>query len=425
MKSKFLRDIATLVSGTAAAQVASILFIPWITRLYGPEAFGGFGYFSSMLGFLTPLAGLCFPLAVVLPKRIGEARLLIDMSLKIALCASFFIFLFMLIIENINYNLIPFSMTYVFIPLGLFLTIVVLVYTQWSIRLGHYKLVAAISVLSSVLGGVLKVALGYFYPNSISLILVANLILFFNALVLVRRLGVPFRSEEFFSVRVRHWMVAKKYRRFPLFRTPHSVLATISQIAPIFLLTSFYDAKYAGYFVLTRSVLSAPVSLIGKAVYDAAYPRISQRYNKNQDNFGFILKLSIGLGGISVIPLICIFFAGDSMFSLIFGAEWERAGEYAAWMALWFAFNFSNKAVAAAVSVYGMDNFLFRNGILNMLLSLLGFFVGFVYCSSDLVSVALFSLFGIICQCLLIVKVLRVVKRSDLFRFSGAGLYES
>lgn len=64
LRSKFLQNIATLVSGTAIAQVAGLLFVPWITRLYGPEAFGGLGYFSSLLGFLTPLAALCYPLGL-------------------------------------------------------------------------------------------------------------------------------------------------------------------------------------------------------------------------------------------------------------------------------------------------------------------------------------------------------------------------
>lgn len=111
--------------------------------------------------------------------------------------------------------------------------------------------------------------------------------------------------------------------------------------------------------MLTRTVLSAPVTLIGKAVYDASYPKIAQHYNEGQENFDFILKLTTCLAAISIVPLVIVFLAGGYIFSFLFGTEWERAGDYAAWMALWFAFNFSNKAIAAAVSVYSMDGFCF------------------------------------------------------------------
>lgn len=422
LRSKFLRNIATLVSGTAIAQVAGLLFVPWITRLYGPEAFGGLGYFSSLLSFLTPLAALCYPLALVLPKRLIEARLLFDLSLKIAVGASLLIVAVFFIIDSVDRELIPFSGSYVLVPLGVFVSILVMAYTQWAIRCGRYRLIATMAILAALSGGVIKIVLGFFYPSAVSLIVVTIAVLILNLIVLSKNLGILFRPTEIFSIRVRHLAIAKKYLRFPVYRMPHSLMAIASQIAPIFLLTSFYGAKYAGYFALTRTVLSAPVTLVGKAVYDASYPKISQRYNENLANFGFILKLTGGLAVISLIPLFIVFLAGDAIFSFIFGSEWERSGIYAAWMALWFAFNFSNKAVAAAVSVYKIDDFLFRNGVFNMLLSLLGFFVGALYYSSDVVSVALFSLFGIFCQCLLITRVLQEVRKTESTKLFNSGL---
>lgn len=413
LKSQFFHNIVTLVSGTAIAQVAGLLFIPWITRLYGPDAFGGLGYYSSLLGFLTPLAALCYPLALVLPKRSKEAQLLFDLSIKIAALASLVIVAIFFIVDSINSELIPFSWSYALVPIGVFLSILVMVYTQWAIRCGRYRLIATVTIFAALSGGVMKVMVGFFYPSAISLIVVTILVLIINLAVLSKSLGVFVKFGEVLSIRVRHWAIAKRYLRFPVYRTPHSLMAIVSQIAPIFLLTSFYGAKYAGYFALTRTVLSAPVALVGKAVYDVAYPKVSQRYNDNLKNFSFIVKLTGGLAMISLVPLVIMFLVGDSIFSFVFGAEWEKSGIYAGWMALWFSFNFSNKAVVAAVSVYDMDGFLFRNGVLNMVLSLLGFFIGACYYSSDVVSVALFSLFGIICQCLLITKVLQEVRKVE------------
>jgi hypothetical protein len=38
-KSKFVRNVAVVASGTAGAQAITMAFSPIITRLYGPEAF--------------------------------------------------------------------------------------------------------------------------------------------------------------------------------------------------------------------------------------------------------------------------------------------------------------------------------------------------------------------------------------------------
>lgn len=44
---RFLRNVFTVASGTAGVQILSAVFVPIITRLYGPEAFGLFGTFFA------------------------------------------------------------------------------------------------------------------------------------------------------------------------------------------------------------------------------------------------------------------------------------------------------------------------------------------------------------------------------------------
>ncbi|WP_411359021.1 lipopolysaccharide biosynthesis protein [Pseudidiomarina salilacus] len=413
MDRKFFTSIATLVSGTAFAQLASLLFVPWITRLYGPDAFGGLGYFSALLSFLTPLAALSYPLALVLPKRDSEARGLLELSFLLAFVATFLLVCVFYALAYLTPSLFPFSYAAVLVPLAVALSVAIAAYTQWAIRDGHFRLVATVTLLTALLGGAGKVALGYVMPNTMALILVTCAVLLINLWVLVKNVAAEPRLSRLTLHRKKYVALAQKYLRFPFFRMPHALLALVSQMAPIFLLTSFFGAKYAGFFVLTRTVLAAPVSLIGKAVYDVSYPKIAKRHNAKQANFYFITKLTLVLVGLSIVPLVIIFAAGELLFAWAFGSEWGTAGVYAAWMSLWFTFNFSNKAIAAAVSVYSLDAFLFINGLLNAVLSLGGFLIGAFAFASDVAAVALFSLFSIVCQVLLIAKVLRVVKHAD------------
>src|SRR5690606_12204417 len=82
--SRLLRNILTVVSGTAGAQALTLAFMPVIARIYGPEAYGVLGTFLSVTLMLIPVAALTYPIAIVLPRRDGDARGLVRLSLMLA-----------------------------------------------------------------------------------------------------------------------------------------------------------------------------------------------------------------------------------------------------------------------------------------------------------------------------------------------------
>ena len=77
LKNSFLKNIVLVVSGTALAQLISILFTPILTRLYSPESFGVLGSFNAILSFILPLAALNYPASIVLAKDNFEKAVLL------------------------------------------------------------------------------------------------------------------------------------------------------------------------------------------------------------------------------------------------------------------------------------------------------------------------------------------------------------
>ncbi len=84
-KSRFVRNVAVVASGTAGAQAIVIAFSPIIIRLYGPEAFGILGAFMAIVAVITPIAALSYPIAIVLPRKDSDARGIARLSAYIAL----------------------------------------------------------------------------------------------------------------------------------------------------------------------------------------------------------------------------------------------------------------------------------------------------------------------------------------------------
>ena len=97
LRSRLLRNIATVVSGTAGAQALTLAFMPVITRIYGPDNYGVLGVFMGLAMMLIPVAALCYPTSVVLPRRDSDALGLVKLSLLMAGLTSCLLAAFLLI----------------------------------------------------------------------------------------------------------------------------------------------------------------------------------------------------------------------------------------------------------------------------------------------------------------------------------------
>src|SRR5699024_11588126 len=73
-KKPFVRHVAIVATGTAAAQAVTMLLSPLITRLYGPQAYGLMGLFAAIVGIIAPIAALTYSFAIVFPNRNSDAR---------------------------------------------------------------------------------------------------------------------------------------------------------------------------------------------------------------------------------------------------------------------------------------------------------------------------------------------------------------
>lgn len=114
---------------------------------------------------------------------------------------------------------------------------------------------------------------------------------------------------------------------------------------------------------------------------------------------------------ISLIPFGCVFLFGPMLFSLVFGAEWFVAGEYARWLALFFLFNFVNKPSVASVPVLGIQRGLLIYEIFSTGGKVLALFAGFYWFGSDIWAVALFSLSGVVTYIAMMLWILTYAKR--------------
>jgi O-antigen/teichoic acid export membrane protein len=73
LKSKFSRNVLTLVTGTSIANVIPIIIMPVLTRFWSPSDFGVFAIYMALVGILGTLSAGRLDIALILPKKKKDA----------------------------------------------------------------------------------------------------------------------------------------------------------------------------------------------------------------------------------------------------------------------------------------------------------------------------------------------------------------
>lgn len=417
-KISFIRNVIIMATGTAAAQAITMIFSPFITRLYGPEAFGLLGVFTTIVGVIAPIAALTYPIAIVLPKSETEAKGIARLSLYITLFVTIIISLVLLFFNQQIVKVFQIEEISAFLYL---IPVVVLfsglseIIEQWFIRTKKFIITSKVTFLQSLILNGTKVGFGLVYPLASVLILltVSGYALKALLMILWKDNNKYKVSDKSIKKSIPMKEVAKKYLEFPKYRAPEVFINTASQGLPILLLTSFFGPASAGFYSITKTVLSMPSTLIGKSVGDVFYPRINEAANNSEKITPLIIKATISLALVGILPYGILFFMGPWIFSLVFGSEWITAGEYAKWISLWSFFGFINIPSVRSLPVISAQQFQLKFTILMLTIRISVLAIGFYIFENDVIAIALFGTFGAILNFLLILITIFKSKRFD------------
>jgi O-antigen/teichoic acid export membrane protein len=108
------------------------------------------------------------------------------------------------------------------------------------------------------------------------------------------------------------------------------------------------------------------------------------------------------LAAIGLLPLIAIFFFGEQLFAFVFGNVWLDAGKYSLWLSIWLYFSFINKPYVTLIPIMKLEKVFLLNSFLNSVLTVFGLWLGFYLYNDPIYSIALFCIFTIIPQLLII-----------------------
>ena len=94
--SVFLKNVITLISGTAISQIIVILISPVLTRLYTPNEFGLFGAFMAIVSIISTFINGRYDLAIIEARESEIAINLMRLSVFITFFTTLICFVFLI-----------------------------------------------------------------------------------------------------------------------------------------------------------------------------------------------------------------------------------------------------------------------------------------------------------------------------------------
>ncbi|MCL6274275.1 oligosaccharide flippase family protein [Muricauda sp. 2012CJ35-5] len=349
VKSEFSKNVSTQILGTGIAQALPFLATPILTRIYSEEDFALYTSFFAIASIFAVAVGGKYHLAIVLPKNNDDAKKVFVLSVYLSIVHAILTAAILPLVSNFFPENLEDVLKYVPIYILFFGTWSA--YINMSIRYKRFKNNALAKVVQAL--GYILTAIGIGISKSLEFGLVIAKI----SGTIISWIFLKSKTDSKFN-----WFAvkdlkgtAKSYIDYPKFGIWPSLLNTITLQALVLILTKYYSQEDLGFYGLTFMALSAPLTLIGASFKDVFYQKTASMITEGRIKALqlFFRKSAAALFILGIPICLILYFFGESLFGFVFGAKWERSGEFASIL----AFSFTVKLVVSPLSsIFNVTN---------------------------------------------------------------------
>jgi len=352
----YWRSVASVLTGSAVAQVIPILGSVIIARQFAPSVFGEFSAWLGIVLLLAVLLPCRFEMALAIEGD-GEPRRLAVISILVTACLVGCVTAVLLAIGLMlfPYLLAKFSFILIIVWLPAALAIAVAnIWQSWAAAEGRYRQLSMMRITQAIAVTLIQIAMGFFQPSAgnlaVAYLLGVVLAVFVSAYLLPLGrfpIGQTINSVASFWLRQRH---------FPIFSLPAGLINTAAAQLPVVIVASRFGADTAGLLAMTIKVLGAPSGLLGKSVLDVfkrhAASGFRERGECRKEYRRTLYVLALG----ALVFCLVMLFASEPFFALAFGNAWRNSGLIAVWLLPLFALRFIASPLSYMVYIAGKQH---------------------------------------------------------------------
>lgn len=349
-----------------------------MSRIFSSADYGILGLYMSISGLIGVIAYIHYPQGIMLAKCDDEARQLMWLSIVFSLLVALVSFIVILLVYVYASKLFAETLRFwiFLIPVSVFLSGVSNTIMVWANRHQLYKILASNRIIQAVFTVTVQISFGLLVKDETGLMLGLIGGQFISSFLLIIR----FKKNDIAPInkpRIQTFKtVAYKYRSLLFFSTPSGFINNLINQLPIFLLQKFGGLAYVGSYNFTQRLLGMPQLFLSSAIVEVFKQKASVAYNSTGNCRAIFIKTLKALFILSLIPFTVIIVLGPSLFTFIFGNQWQLAGEFAQFLGILFFFRFIVSPLTYVYTIAGKLKEDFYLHILFLLVTTLSFYIG-------------------------------------------------
>jgi len=385
------------MSGTAFAQVIPIITTPILTRIYSPEDFGIYSFFSVLAALFGVVSTCRFELAIMLPETDQKAINVAALASKCAVYsfAAGLLIMIPLSVWSPEHFITPSNKEYLWlIPLIALFAGHTQILNYWNSRHKKFKLLAAGKIIGAGFQGIIGIGMGLLRYGAVGMILAAVFSQFSSFVTYFFGSRKKIAENTGYVNRGEMKEMFQKYRSFFYINTPHALLGSFLDTLVIFLLAHYFNLALVGLYAFGYRLLKVPSMFIGGAVYQVFFQRISTVATQPMELQRLTKKLYLQLSLIGAPAFLLLLLFAPPIFSFVFGEEWREAGHIAQILSPWLFLNFLAGAIAPLGIVLNKQKQAIWFTVVDLFLRSTAIIIGGIYQSADLAFTLLSILSG-------------------------------
>jgi O-antigen/teichoic acid export membrane protein len=372
------------MTGSTIAQAIVIASTPILTRIYTPDDFGLVAIYVSLASILSIVATGRYEMAILLAKKQQESDDLTLISIFIAMGVAFLSLIIVVVFKQQIINLVAnesIAMWLYFIPVSVLSAGLYQSFNYWLTRKKLYRHLSQGRVISSVANVSTATAVGF--SGVLGNGMVAGSIL--SNAITATFYGWKVLSQGFYPNidKKKANSYLKKYYKLPLFQLPNALVDGIRQSVVNIFVGRYFGVELLGFYSLALKMLMLPSTLIGGAISQVFYQKLSEMHNNKQITFSFVWRFVLKMALLSLPFYLVLYYFAIDLFEPFFGKNWTISGEMVKELMPWFYLMFVSSSISTAFIVFGKQAYLFGLSLIYLFVPI----VSIVYNTSNIFDV--------------------------------------
>lgn len=327
----FFKNSGKIGLGIAVSQIAPILALPFLTRIYDPTAFGWLGIYIAASSILGIVVSGRFELSILLQENEEFAYRVRKLAEYFILAVTSVLILLVLFAGDFIVSSLamkPIAWALFLVPFNAAVLGLIQVYIYHHNRHLRYSIIAKSKVIYSTSLIVFQLGIGLLGLTDVGLIIGFFVGTAAHALAL-RFQGVKsFRLKYTFNYKI---LVAtfRENRVMLTQNAPHATINSVANNVPFFVLNRFFSEAVTGYYLMAMRLIQMPIQLVSEAISNVFSQRAVVLSKSDGQLRPFMVNLYTILALIGFTPFLVIALFGQTIFGILFGSEWVEAGLFA------------------------------------------------------------------------------------------------